>query len=324
MRLFLPEPTKGVPTLDFLDFGSTTKFFQGSLEELNSLHSSTLGNSDITLYPHDIHDWRDTNYLEVKSLAREKPLLYFNRADFPIEINLANCLSLQTSVPPNATRRPVIVIPYKVNSLGALPQRIYAESPKISFVGYVPKISIGRMLHVLSAGSKRMLDLDGAVIRQLGVRQIRKNFPDSLIIERSHYGGALSLIKQEDRANFRQTYLDSIANADIVYCPRGDANASQRLYEVISAGRLPLVPDTRIVYPRINNLQYLDCFLHTNRLTRNVKSSVLKYWSKLDERKYHQIQSRLRLLYDQYLSFDSYIKNLLYSPTKEIKHFCYF
>lgn len=321
MRLFVPEPTSGLPTLDILSFEPAPRFFPDYLEDLNCLLSSNVSSADATLYPHDIHDWRDQNYVEVKSLANERPVLYFNRADFPVEINLSNCLSIQTSIPPNGTRRPILVVPYNVNSLGALPCRPYAESPKVSFVGYVPKISIGRILRTLRAGPRQMLDVDGAVIRKLGVRQIRKNFPDSLVIERNHYGGALSLIKQEERRNFRQTFIDSIANSDIVYCPRGDANASQRLYEVISAGRIPLVPDTKIIYPRVNHLQYSDLFLRTDRFTRNVRNIVSEYWSNLDDKAYIQIQSRLRLIYNQYLSFDSYIKTLLQSPIHQLNQF---
>jgi hypothetical protein len=140
---------------------------------------------------------------------------------------------------------------------------------------------------------------NGALIRRVGVRHLASlNYP-TIIKTRAHYGGAESLISDPDI--FRQEFKSSIENSDIVFAPRGDANFSQRFFEALSAGRVPIISDTHMTLPKL--LQPNPFFhLVIDAMARNLKPVVDNFWANLSQKKYQEIQKHNRLVFEQ--SFD--------------------
>ena len=61
-----------------------------------------------------------------------------------------------------------------------------------------------------------------------------------------------------DAGDIRREYVENLRECDIALCVRGDANASQRFYEALSASRIPLFLDTDCVLPLEEVISYDD------------------------------------------------------------------
>jgi hypothetical protein len=102
-------------------------------------------------------------------------------------------------------------------------------------------------------------------------------------------------------------FLRSIEDSDFVYSPRGDANGSQRFYEVLSSGRIPVVPNSKIILPNIIEGGTKPYFLEIRTLSSNLARSIETFWSGLDKETYFEIQMQNRKSFKYHLSFSYYI-----------------
>jgi hypothetical protein len=75
-----------------------------------------------------------------------------------------------------------------------------------------------------------------------------KNTEKKLII-RNKFGAAKAGYTHDELIKNRKEFLNSIQESHIVWAPRGDANQSMRLYEALSAGRVVLVPNSKMTFP---------------------------------------------------------------------------
>ncbi len=222
-----------------------------------SEHLCLVGNdfeSDMILVPHDAkYFFKNTAYLQyLKGLSLKKPLLISNRSDFPVNILLPNSTFLRVGLEPSEKVMNTIIIPYNIISLSHLPLNEYHDNPKVGFTGLVPELSIGRSLKSIRKSPRHPILANGAIVRRLALQKLRKTSLNQEIIIRKTYGGVSRLVSNAEKK--RHEYINNIGESDFVLCPRGDSNASLRFYETLSAGRIPLIPDTQIKLPYLENV----------------------------------------------------------------------
>lgn len=309
MRFYVTETVKGLPLIDLLS--GNKQIFQGDIPSLKPFLVKTPSKADLFLVPHDAAFWSADYARKLDGLSSTAPLIFFNRSDLPLRVKIPNSYSLQNSILDTQFSKQII-IPYNTLSLEHLQQRRYAPSPAISFVGFVPKVSLGRIKTMLLHGFPHSILDNPIVIRRIGLRKIQKHFPNSKIIVRSHYGGARSLIPNPEK--WRMDYESSIANSDLVFCPRGDGNASQRFYEAISCGRVPLVPNTSQILPRCicENPHQLN-YLLLKWSSDDVMLRVREFWTSLNSETYQQIQSNYRRVFAECLNYKTFLRGILSS-----------
>lgn len=304
MKVHVAKQEQNLPLIDLLR--NDNQIFQQEPPKISKFLSSE-AQADCYLIPHDASHWTSHYRTYVERLSQHKPLLFFNRFDIPRQIEISNAIAIQTSsISP--LKMKTIIVPYNVKALSSRQYRTYAALPKISFVGFVPKIGARRLIRSLQRDPLHPLRNNSAFIRKCGIREITKAFPSASIIERSHYGGARSLISQVD--SFRREYEESIYSSDLIFTPRGDANASQRYFETLSAGRVPIVPDTTILFPRTlgrgNPIAISCCYNSTD-----VYEQVMKFWTQLTKSTYREIQFFNREFFLNKLDYSTYIQQLL-------------
>ena len=321
MQLFIPSAMGNKPVVDLCSDDSELK--HSSFEFLNAIQVHEIDTCDAILYPHDINDWKREDFQRVLSFSKKKLVLYFNRSDFPISTFVPNAISIQHSIYPSGPDRPIVVVPYRITSLEFLPLRDYKYLPTVSFVGYVPKLTVTRFMRSLKLGGKDFRLYENASIRKVGLTNLKKDFPDTLILARSQYGGARSLVTPIEFQRNRNEFFESVANSDIVFCPRGDANSSIRFFEAISAGRIPLIPDSNIFLPKLPILDYSHFLIKTDLYSRNAYSNVWHFWATLDARTYLEKQLFIRACFSKYLTYESYLKRVLMSRISELPKYTY-
>ena len=302
--------SNNIPLVDLLSFEK--QIYQGSIPDLSSLFTDKSRNSSYCfVVPHEAKFWTRTYTNYVNDLSRYYRIIYFNRGDFPRKLTISNSFELVNSKQVG-TRKKSIIIPYNVISLDDLDVREYTLKPTISFVGYIPKFTIGRIVPRTIGGAFHPIKNNGVLIRRSGIRSMRrsamkKSFNIDIQI-RNHYGGAISQV--DNHSAFRAEFIDSMRNSDFVYSPRGDGNASQRFYEAISAGRIPIIPDSSVVLPRIVMNSWNNLIFKVGALSLNMKEVVSKNWSLLDDSSYMHRQENLRDLYRKELDYRTFIFNL--------------
>jgi hypothetical protein len=132
---------------------------------------------------------------------------------------------------------------------------------------------------------------------------------DSILVSRPYYGGAISQISNP--TSHRREFVTSMAESDFVFAPRGDANGSQRFFEALSCGRIPVVPKTNIFLPKFLKHSELLHFLEIKTLSSNLQFKLGSFWTTLDSSLYTQIQVENRKVFRNSLNFSTYMLSLL-------------
>jgi len=309
MKIFVADECANHTKIEILS--GVVGLYQEPISEIPFFESKTLEASDAVLVPHDAYYFHKyPNYLGyLNELAKRKLIVFSDRGDFPKKPKISNSVALRVAINPGESLRGKIVIPYNVQSLSFLPYRELRETPTISFVGYMPKMSLGRAKYVLQQSPLHPIKGNGAYVRRLTNEILKGANLDYKTLIRSSYGalndGKLDLGKN------RSEYINAMNDSDIVACPRGDANQSARFYETLSAGRIPLVPDTSIVFPEFDGKSQNDLFIEFRLLHRNVNFLIYKYFSSFSSQShYFRMQERLRKTYQKNFHFETVLKRV--------------
>lgn len=168
-----------------------------------------------------------------------------------------------------------VVMPYFVEDFG---KTILPHAAKLAkaVIGFCGLSRYGSGKQALKAwlkwrGFKSLLSLRGDSLppvhapgiswRRRALSALRSsNAIDVKVIERASYSlhqGSVS----GDPARLRAEYQENMAASTLALCVRGDANASQRFYEALSAGRVPLLLDTDSVLPLEGVAPYEKCLI---------------------------------------------------------------
>ena len=267
--------------------------------------------SDLVLVPHDAKFFsKNTSYLKyLVEIAEEKPLLISDRGDFPTKISLKNSTLLRVGIEPAENFCNTVILPYNIKSISHLSFRHYGLSPEVSFVGQIPKLSLGRTIKSFKKSPFHPIKTNAAIVRRLALKKLKSSTINSEVLIRNSYGGLEKYVT--DSQVKREEFVKSILESDFVLCPRGDSNGSLRFYETLSAGRIPLIPDTQMIFPKIPNFSLKKHVISFNLFSGNLTEEVMNFWVELDALKYHELQSDLRAIFDQHLKFDIFVQNLL-------------
>jgi len=313
MKVCVLDSKPELPLIDLL--GGSSGLFSG---EVPMIQFTNRSRSEYFLSPHDWWDIKkDSEYLRyLVSMSRKKRLLLFNRNDFPGRIESSNVVYLQNSIETGSSTKQIAIIPYNVLEPKSHRYRDYGPNPVISFMGYVPKITIGRVVRSIFP-SLHIISRNSAVVRRLGLIRIQSSFENSQITSNSFYGGARSQI-QGVVSEHRERYIQSMLSSDIVFCPRGDANGSQRLYETLACGRIPLVPDTRIYLPKnVDWNDFVAILIHPTM--RKLSEVIQNFWACFDDSKYLFAQQLNLNTYESKLRYTSFMNTMFRAKASEFE-----
>ena len=312
MKIFVADAYESHSKIELIT--GNVGLFQEPISEKLFVEVKTFESADAVLVPHDAYHFsRYPEYLKyLNSLAIKKIVIFSDRGDFPKQPKITNGIALRVAISPGESRVGKIVVPYNVESLAFLPYKKLSNKPTVSFVGYMPKISLGRFKQTLLQSPFHPIQGNGAIIRRLSNRTLMQADISYRAVARDAYG-ALDASHVNLKRN-RSEYLDSINESDLVACPRGDANQSARFYETISAGRIPLIPDTSIVLPRVPDNFLPGLSINLPFRARKLEILIHEYFESVgSQSEYNKNQKHLRDLFLEYLRFEPAIKRILAS-----------
>lgn len=310
-KIFIANQFQNLPTNDFFPQEFITPTGVGS-NLINKIRiTNSMAEADYVLVPHDwgiiFKNKTYTKYLN--DLSKQSPLLILNTGDFSPKVPIINKIEIRTFLHPWEKITGKIIIPYPTKSK-IFKIRKWSPIPTISFMGYVPKFSLGTFTGRHLKGIFYPIKSSVYVNRKLGASRLKglSNDFDSKLIKRDTF---TAYHKNPNLNVAMLEYQESLMNSDYILCPRGFGNTSMRFYESLSAGRTPIVIESNGGLPVINKDFEWDKHILKVDLLSDWKSIIQKDWEflrKSDEYAKRQIQNNR--LFTINLEFNTYISML--------------
>jgi hypothetical protein len=310
-KIYLSKVINGLPKNELLSgvINHPTLPAINLLADLNI--SRDFENSDFILVPHSwIYIKNNNNYLAyLHKLSQKVPILIINSGDRSPKCDLRNTLELRTFLHPWEKLVRKIVLPFPTVEKH-FNLRKWKPKPTISFMGYVPRFGLGslmgRNLHALSKPIKSSVYIN----RKMAIYNLKKLksiFEVNLSI-RSSYTAYSSNPNLHQLVN---EYNLSLAESDYIVCPRGSANSTIRFYESLSAGRTPILINSDVTHPEIQEMVFWKSNIVNVELFENWVEPILSDWLKLGiENAYRDRQVENNKIFLNELQLEIYLKKL--------------
>lgn len=318
MRVFVAENCYEHTPIELVS-GKTSNY-QSPIKKQLFTQVGNLNLCDVVLIPNDSYHFKNyPAYIAyITELAKFKLVIYSNRGDFPTNFKIHNTVELRVAINPGESSANKIIVPYNVEPLHDLPLRKYQRLPNISFMGFIPRISPQRIAKSIKQSPLHPLKGNGAIVRHL--LQVRANRSE-LGIEfeaRKQYGITKSGSPLQNKN--RLEYLEQISDNDLIFSPRGDANQSARLYEVLSAGRIPVIPNSMIMYPKALRKELNRVAIEVPLLFGNLAKPINAFWGGIQyAHEYEKLQIFIRNFFSTHLEFNQFFSKFFSLSIDEIK-----
>lgn len=135
--------------------------------------------------------------------------------------------------------------------------------------------------------------------------EIKTNF-----IIRDQYRAGIKTDKDSHSSTIE--FYDNIKNSDYVVCMRGAGNFSNRFYETLAMGRIPVFVNTDCLLPLEDRINWKNHVVWVEYRDRHqIAEKILEFHSKLDDAKLNALFESNRKLWENHLTLLPYFKTLL-------------
>ena len=329
------------------------EYLKKSLQGKLPFEFSELAEADIAVLPFDWQQvrgdsWHDRPNREAAALAlafaqtvaaAEKPLAVFfgsDCSDEPVDLPpylLQNATIFRQSSyrsRPHLAHDPVLpffcedfVQDYATQDYaqGQLCLRPKQTRPVVGFCGFARPLNLKRRLQAIVYRGymhARQRQVIGSPYAGEALRiQALQSLQDSegvetrfIIRDRSVFFSASTY---QDKQRVRAEYVDNLFQSDYVLCCRGSGNYSNRLYEVLSCGRIPILINTDCRLPWENQINWRDyCVWVEEDDLDSIAEQVADFHQRLSAKAFLDLQYRCRQLWLEWLSPQGYFSKFHY------------
>jgi hypothetical protein len=115
-----------------------------------------------------------------------------------------------------------------------------------------------------------------------------------------------------DMRQLRQDFVDTVLGSDYCLDVRGDANASTRLFEILSLGRIPVIVDTERNLPFSDELDYREFSLVVDfRDIAQLPEIVAEFHKTVTPEQFEAMQHKAREVFVSHFRIDAQMKHIL-------------
>ena len=269
------------------------------------------GNADYILVPHAWRDIKNNNeYLVyLKDLSHQTPLLIVNSGDISSKCTLKNVIELRMFLHPWEKINRKIVLPYPVKEKDFVIRK-WKPIPRISFMGYVPKLGPGSLLGENFQGLTKPIKSSVYINRKVSVAKLNKLSSkfDVQIQKRS----AFTAYASNPILNLHVSEFNTeLTKSDYILCPRGSGNTSIRFYETLSSGATPILIDSGGINPEIGDSDFWTKNIINVKLFEKWSLYISKDWSFLSKgQNYECRQVQNNTVFLDHLKFEVFLEKL--------------
>ena len=297
--------------------------------------------ADAILLPHNYWLWQRCQPERLQACLREaaqhqKPLVIDAYGDSAADLPVKNAVILRTSQYRFALKPHEIMLPAYVEDLreaypdlGAATPRPKVDVPVVGFTGWAELPTHQAVKTWLKAASLQLRTclnanaaylIPGVILRKQlvhhlqGAPGLRTNFQI-----RNTYSGHQKTV-QGDFQRLRREFISNILESDYTLTVKGNGNYSQRFYETLSLGRIPLFVDTACVLPLEAQIDYTSCCVVVDAKDRRRLAEMLCAWhQRMTPEQFIEMQHRARAIFETYLRVDRFTPYLMEEIAAKLK-----
>lgn len=194
---------------------------------------------------------------------------------------------------------------------GKLPIRAKRDKPTIGFRGFArapsAQIKLKAMFYhsqmLATQGRLGVSPWKGEVLRFEALSRIKRS--NKTVSNIDILDNAIFFEAREPQAKMkaRMDYVDNLVNSDYIFCCRGSGNYSNRFYEVLSCGRIPVFIDTDCKLPLDSIIDWKKyCVWIDEKDANDTAEIVADFHAGLPDSDFEELQRACRSLWLDYLS----------------------
>lgn len=224
------------------------------------------------------------------------------------------------------TDKEIIVPPFTNDMLdlycsGILKIRQKKEKPSIGFAGWgalTMRQTLRTLIKELPDRVRGIVDnrfrakKKGVFFRTQAMRLLQRS-PDITcnFLVRSSYTGNITTVSKNAHTLQRE-FVDNLLESDYGLDVRGDANASTRLFEMLSLGCVPIIVDTERNFPFSDKIDYSSFALIVDfHDIKQLPERIIKFHNSISQERFAQMQRDAREAYTTYLRIDTLTKSVI-------------
>lgn len=258
------------------------------------------------------------------SVRLNKKIIIFYYRDPATALNIPNAVIFRTSINKSTKEEFTFAMPAWIPQadekylLERSDNRMKSAKPSVTFRGQHAAMNLPFSTNVRLFGNK-LLDIVGSN-RKINVYCnpgyiARRNAIKSIINNRSEIHLDYASVSWEDQKEnpqyFKQSYLESIINAEYVICSSGFGNYSYRFYETLAAGRIPIFINTNSELPFENIIDWKSVAIWCEENESNrVGKKTISFHSKFTPQSFLDLQKEIREIYLNYMCMDGFCRNI--------------
>lgn len=224
------------------------------------------------------------------------------------------------------TQNEIIIPPYaddllEVYCKGEVLLREWREVPTVGFSGWASLTPVQEMRTLLKELPDRLLGVfmtryrakkKGVFFRRDTLAILKRSPYIALnVLARSSYSGHVETASNEAET-LRKEFVNNLLESDYGLDIRGDANASTRLFEILSLGRIPVIVDTERNFPLSDILDYHSFSLVVDfRELAHLGERIMAFHHSLTPEEFKAMQLRARDAFRKYLRVDALTRSLM-------------
>lgn len=294
--------------------------------------SDDLEKSDMVFMPYSHRDVR-RSYPELLSQCHTtaqragKPLLVDGIEDIQHPILLPRTYVLRYGGYRFETLEQDIVIPPLANDLllmycdGIVSTRKKGAIPVIGFAGWSSLTLYQRLRTTTKELPDRLRGLfdsryqakkKGVFFRGRAISILKRSRLVTLnLLARTSYSGHVQTASN-DIQTLQREFIDNLIGSDYGLDIRGDANASTRLFEILSLGRIPIIVDTERNLPFRDVVDYnLFSVTVDFRLLSKLPSIIADFHKTISEEQFEQMQRNAREAFVKHFRIDALMSHII-------------
>lgn len=279
--------------------------------------------AELWLYAHDV---KTPSELEIQlgrltSHKRRCIFFYGNDDAAPIPVTEPNVTLFRTSLFASARlaherAMPALCDDLLAHTSGKLAERSWSKVPSVGFCGFV-----GSSLKRFGYQALRQHEKsEGLVLRARALAALEKSSAvrTEFVRRSSFWGGSMSRFHFDSarQKDVRAEFVQNLLGTDYALCVRGKGNYSYRLYEVLSAGRIPVFVNSDCVLPFEGRIDWKrhGVWLERDEL-ENAADRVVCFHEALGPTGFGELQRKNRELWEEWLSPEGFFWRALESLT---------
>jgi len=256
-----------------------------------------------------------------------KPLLVDGIGDIELPITDKNIFVLRYGGYRFLKQANEIIMPVYADDLlerycgGVLELRKKSEVPSVGFAGWA-HLSLKQRLRAIAKelpdrvrsvfDSRYGACKKGVFFREQALMILRASDKVHLnALERPSFSGHRDTMSAGP-AKLQQEFMRNIIDSDYALDVRGDANASTRLFEILSLGRIPVIIDTERNFPFSDKVDYSAFSLRVDfRDLPRLPDIIADFHAQLSQEKFEAMQRAARKAFVDYFRTDAIMSHVV-------------